>query len=168
MDLIVIGKFISQLRKEKHLTQEQFGEIIGVTNKTVSRWETGVYLPPADALLIMSETFGISINEILSGKRLTDKEYKKTAEENLVQAIKNSRFSLKEKADFYRKKWLKEHMTIMLIVGIYIFAIVVAGVILEKYIICYSALIILIAAHCWRNNSMMSYIEKHAYDGTGK
>ena len=42
MDLIQIGKFIAQLRKEKGLTQEQFGEKVGVTNKTVSRWETGV------------------------------------------------------------------------------------------------------------------------------
>ena len=51
----------------------------------------------------MSEKFGVSINEILSGKRLTDKEYITTAEENLVQTIKNSSFSLKEKIDFYKK-----------------------------------------------------------------
>lgn len=168
MDLIIIGKFISQLRKEKHLTQEQLGEIIGVTNKTVSRWETRVYLPPADALLIMSETFDVSINEILSGKRLMDKEYKKTAEENLVQTIKNSRFSLKEKTDFYRKKWLKEHITIMFLLGICILTVFIVGITLKKYMICYSALIILFSPHCWRNNTMMAYIEKHAYDSTGK
>ncbi len=51
MDLVQIGKFIAELRKEQKLTQEQFGEKIGVTNKTVSRWENGNYLPPADALL---------------------------------------------------------------------------------------------------------------------
>ena len=51
MDLINTGKFIADLRKEKGLTQAQLGERIGVTNKTTSRWETGVYLPPADALL---------------------------------------------------------------------------------------------------------------------
>lgn len=168
MDLISIGKFISKLRKQQGLTQEQSGEVIVVTNKTVSRWETGVYLPPADALLIMSEKFGVSINEILSGKKLTDEEYKKTAEENLVQTIKNSRFSLKEKIDFYRKKWLKEHITIMFLLGICILILTVAGIILKNYIICYSALIVLFSAHCWRNNSMMTYIEKHAYDGTGK
>lgn len=167
MDLTIIGKFISELRKEQGLTQEQLGEIIGVTNKTVSRWETGVYLPPADALLIMSEKFGVSINEILSGKRLTNEEYKKTAEENLVQII-NSRFSLKEKIDFYRKKWLKEHITIMFLLGICILAVTAVGLVLRKYLICYSALFILVSAHCWRNNSMMAYIEKNAYDGTGK
>ena len=52
MDLMKTGKFIADLRKEKGLTQEQLGEKIGVTNKTVSRWETGVYLPPVDVMLV--------------------------------------------------------------------------------------------------------------------
>lgn len=168
MDLIIIGKFISELRKEQGLTQEQLGEIIGVTNKTVSRWETGVYLPPADALIIISEKFGVSINEILSGKRLTSEEYIKTADENLVQTIKNSSFSLKEKIDFYKKKWLKEHIAIMVFLGSCILTLIVTGVLLKKYIICYIALFILISSHCWRNNSMMSYIERKAFDDTGK
>lgn len=68
MDLIKIGNFIAELRKKQKLTQEQLGEKLGVTNKTVSRWETGTYLPPAEALLAMSELFGVSINELLSGK----------------------------------------------------------------------------------------------------
>jgi len=51
MDLIGIGKFIAELRKEQKLTQEQLGEKIGVTNKTISRWENGNYLPPADVRL---------------------------------------------------------------------------------------------------------------------
>ena len=66
MDLQLIGKFIAELRKEQELTQEQLGEKLGVTNKTVSRWETGAYLPPAEALLAMSDLFSVSINEILS------------------------------------------------------------------------------------------------------
>ncbi len=57
MDLIKIGSFIADLRKEQGLTQEQLGEKIGVTNKTVSRWETGTYLPPAEALVAMSDLF---------------------------------------------------------------------------------------------------------------
>ena len=69
MDLLSIGNFIAQLRKQNGLTQEQLGEQIGVTNKTVSRWETGVYMPPADALMKMSELFGVTVNELLSGKR---------------------------------------------------------------------------------------------------
>ena len=107
MNLVQIGKFIAELRKEQELTQEQLGEKIGVTNKTVSRWENGNYLPPADILLTMSRLFNVSVNEILSGKRLLAEEYKEAAETNLVQTLKASSFSLKERIDFYKVKWLK-------------------------------------------------------------
>lgn len=108
MDLIKIGNFIAELRKKQKLTQEQLGEKLGVTNKTVSRWETGTYLPPAEALLAMSELFGVSINELLSGKRLSEAEYKEAAEENLKQTVKTSSFTLKDRIDFYKNKWLRE------------------------------------------------------------
>ena len=70
MDLIRIGKFIAEMRKEQGLSQTQLGEKIGVTNKTVSRWETGMYLPPAEMLLSLSELFGVTVNEILDRNRL--------------------------------------------------------------------------------------------------
>lgn len=166
MDLIETGKFIAGLRKEKGLTQEQLGEKVGVTNKTVSRWETGTYLPSADALLIMSELFDVSINELLSGKKLTEKEYKQVAEENLQQTIKSSQFSLKEKIDFYKKKWLKEHIAIMIFIGVCIIGVFAAGIVMRNSFICYLAVIMLIFAHGWRNNAMMTYIENNAYDGS--
>ena len=50
-------------------------------------------MPPADAMLAMGEVFNVSVNEILSGSRLTESEYKKAAEENLMQTIKASSFS---------------------------------------------------------------------------
>ena len=118
MELTQIGKFIAELRKEHGFTQEQLGDKIGVTNKTVSRWETGTYLPPVDVLLTMSELFGVSIHEILSGKRLSKEEYIETAEENLKQAIKATSFSLKEKTEYFKKKWLKEHIAMMVLWGI--------------------------------------------------
>ena len=168
MDMIKIGKFIAQLRKEQGLTQEQFGEKIGVTNKTVSRWETGNYLPPADALLIMSELFGISVNELLSGQRLNDEEYKQAAEENLTQAIKSSSFTLKDKIEFFKKKWLQAHIAIMIFIGVCIIGVFIAGLILEHSFVYYGAFLLLIASHCWRNNTMMTYVEKNAYEGTEK
>ena len=61
MNMETVGLFISECRKEKNLSQEQLGEILGVTNKTISRWETGKYLPPADMLLAMSNFFNVSI-----------------------------------------------------------------------------------------------------------
>ncbi len=167
MDLVQIGKFIAALRKEQKLTQEQFGEKIGVTNKTVSRWETGTYLPPADALLTMSHFFGISINEILSGRRLSAEEYKEAAEENLTHTLKTSSFSLKEKIEFYKNKWLKEHISIMLFVGICITGVMLAGILSRQILLIYIGGIMLLIAHGWRNNAMMTYVEKHVFDGTG-
>ncbi len=167
MDMIKIGKFIAQLRKEQGLTQEQFGEKVGATNKTVSRWETGNYLPPADALLTMSEMFGVSVNELLSGHRLKEEEYKQAAEENLTQAIKSSSFTLKDKIAFFKKKWLKDHIDIMVFLGICIIGVFVTGAIMKNLLISYVAILMLGLAHGWRNNTMMTYVEQNAFDGTG-
>lgn len=167
MDLVQIGKFIAELRKEQKLTQEQLGEKIGVTNKTVSRWENGNYLPPADVLFSMSQLFDVSVNELLSGKRLLAEEYKEAAETNLTQTLKASSFSLKERIDFYKAKWLKEHSSIMVFIGICIMGVALAGVICKQGWIISIAILLLLVAHGWRNNTMMAYIEKNAYDGSG-
>lgn len=84
MDMVKIGCFLAELRKEKNLTQEELGEKIGVTNKTVSRWENGNYLPPVEILKILSEFYSVSINELLSGERLTTEKYRQNAEEYMV------------------------------------------------------------------------------------
>lgn len=167
MDIMKTGKFIADLRKEKGLTQEQLGDKIGVTNKTVSRWETGVYLPPADAMLALGELFNVSVNEILSGKRLTDAEYKAVAEENLTQAIKASSFSLKDKIEFFKRKWLKEHIAIMVFIGICIMAVLIVGIMIKNVILVSITPMLILVAHAWRNNTMMAYVEHNAYDGTG-
>ncbi|MCI7767293.1 MAG: helix-turn-helix domain-containing protein [Oscillospiraceae bacterium] len=167
MDMVQTGKFIAMLRKEHGLTQEQLGEKIGVTNKTVSRWETGAYLPPADVLLSMSELFDVSVNELLSGRRLTEKEYKKAAEDNLAQAVRASSFSLKDKIAFYKKKWLKEHMAVIILLSLCIIGALAAGVILKSSLLAFAAVVMLILCHCLINNAMMAYAEKNAYDGSG-
>ena len=168
MDLIKIGNFIAELRKKQKLTQEQLGEKLGVTNKTVSRWETGTYLPPAEALLAMSELFGVSINELLSGKRLSEAEYKAAAEENLKQTVRTSSFTLKDRIDFYKSKWLKEHRTIMILIGIGIVGVLLVGIILKNAWFIGTTFILLLLAHAWRNNTMMAYVEDNAFDGSGK
>lgn len=168
MDLIKIGNFIAELRKKQKLTQEQLGEKLGVTNKTVSRWETGTYLPPAEALLAMSELFGVSINELLSGKRLSEAEYKAAAEENLKQTVRTSSFTLKDRIDFYKSKWLKEHRTIMILIGIGIVGVLLVGIILKNAWFIGTTFILLLLAHAWRNNTMMAYVEDNAFDGSGQ
>ena len=168
MDLLQIGKFIAQLRKERELSQEQLGEIMGVTNKTISRWETGTYLPPAEMLLSMSKLFDVSINELLSGKRLTQEAYKAAAEENLRQVVKVSSFTLKEKITFYKKKWLKEHIAAMCCWGIGIIIVLVMGIVLALPTLIAAAMLLLLVGHAWRNNTMMAYVERNAFDGTGR
>ena len=168
MDLVQIGKFIAQLRKEHEFSQEKLGEILGVTNKTISRWETGTYLPPAEMLLSMSNLFHVTINELLSGKRLTQDEYKIAAEENLRQVVKASSFTLKEKIAFYKKKWLKEHIAAMCCWGIGIITVLVVGIILSLPILVSVDMLLLLVGHAWRNNTMMAYVERNAFDGTGR
>lgn len=168
MEMISIGKFIASLRKEKNLTQEQLGEKLGVTNKTVSRWETGTYLPPAEMLLSMSELFSVSINEILSGRRLSDEEYKKSAEENLRQTVAASSFEVKERLEYFKKKWLREHIAPMIIMGIIVIAVFAAGFAVKNSLVGYLAVLLAVVFHGCRHNAMMSYAEARAYDGTGK
>ena len=166
MDLMKIGQFIAQLRKEYRLSQEQLGEMLGVTNKTISRWETGVYLPPAEMLLSMSELFHVSINELLSGQRLNQEEYVSAAEENLRQSIKASSFTLKEKIEFYKRKWLKEHIASMCCCAVGIIAVFASGVLSKQALLIASAILLFVAGHAWRNNTMMAYVERNAFDGT--
>ena len=90
MDMKKIGAFLAELRKEKNLTQDELGEQIGVTNKTVSRWENGNYLPPVEMLQILSKFYDVSINEILNGERINDSDYKNISEENVKSALNRS------------------------------------------------------------------------------
>ncbi|MBE6613873.1 MAG: helix-turn-helix transcriptional regulator [Ruminococcaceae bacterium] len=168
MDLVQIGKFIAQLRKEHEFSQEKLGEILGVTNKTISRWETGTYLPPSEMLLSMSNLFCVTIDELLDGKRRTQDDYKVAAEENLRQGVNVSSFTLQEKVAFFKKKWLKEHIAAMSCWGIGIIAVLVVSIIFRLPILAAAAMLLLLLGHAWRNNTMMAYVERNAFDGTGR
>ena len=58
MDTVKIGKFLSELRREQELTQEQLAEKLGTSNKTISRWENGNYMPPVEMLMELSKFYG--------------------------------------------------------------------------------------------------------------
>ena len=108
MDQGKIGQFIAALRREQGWTQEILGEKLGVTNKTVSRWETGSYMPDIEMLQLLGQTFGVSINELLAGQRLTDAEFREKAEENVTAVLRTTPFSRREQEGFWKKKWKKE------------------------------------------------------------
>ena len=109
----------------------------------------------------------MTINELLSGKKLSTEEYKEMAETNIKETLKASAFSLKEKQDYFKKKWLRDHVAIMVFIGICIVGVFVAGAIMKNSLIGYGAILMLVFAHCWRNNTMMTYVEQNAFDGTG-
>lgn len=88
MDTKKMGCFLKQLRKENGMTQEQLGEKVGVSNKTISRWETGNYMPPVECLNILSELYHISINEILAGTRVSSEQFTEIAEKNITTTLK--------------------------------------------------------------------------------
>ncbi len=85
MDLLVTAKFIKEQRKEKGLTQAELAEKIAVSEKTISKWECGKGFPDTSLMLPLCEALDITANELLSGKKLNEKEYKASAETNLVE-----------------------------------------------------------------------------------
>lgn len=85
MDQVKIGKFIAGCRREKGLTQAKLAEALDITDRAVSKWETGRSLPDASIMLALCGLLGISVNELLSGERIAMDDYRKNAEENLVE-----------------------------------------------------------------------------------
>lgn len=114
MDLQKIGSFLSQLRKEKGWTQEQLGQHLGVTNKTVSRWENGNYLPPAEMLQLLSELYNVSINELLSGEWLAESAYRERAEQNIAAVLNNNGFTRRERLALCGR-WLRKNWWVLIV-----------------------------------------------------
>ena len=107
MDSKKIGAFIAFNRKKKGMTQEQLGERLGVTNKTISRWENGNYMPDLSMLEPLSNELGITLNELLAGEEIREEESIACAEKNLISAI-----------DYSVKKIKNEHKKISICIMI--------------------------------------------------
>ncbi len=88
MDQVKIGKFISDERKAKGYTQKQLSELLGISDKTISKWERGNGFPEASLLLPLCNELEITVNELLTGERISQLNYKKKAEENMVNMIR--------------------------------------------------------------------------------
>ncbi len=82
-----IGKFILELREERGWTQEELGDRVPVTRQAVSRWEQGKSIPDSSTLLILSNIFDVSINELLSGKRIPKKDMKLESEKIALEMV---------------------------------------------------------------------------------
>lgn len=111
MDTKKIGAFIAMNRKKKGYTQEQLAEKLGVTNKTISRWENGHYMPDLSLLEPLSKELDITLNELLAEKEIVKEEAMEYSEQNLIQTI-----------DYTGNKIKNEHKKISLfIIGLGIF-----------------------------------------------
>ena len=119
MDQISIGRFIAAERKRKGCTQKQLAEKLNISDKTVSKWECGKGFPEVSLLLPLCKELDITVNELLSGARVSEEEYQKKAEENMVNLVKEAQES--------KKKIIMSAMVSVLVIVAAVPLFVVAG-----------------------------------------
>lgn len=95
MNQIEIGKFIAKCRKDKKLTQAQLAEKLNITDRAVSKWETGKSMPDSSIMLELCEVLGITVNELLSGRKVSMENYEQTINENLITLKKKDEKNVK-------------------------------------------------------------------------
>lgn len=88
MNQIMIGKFIAFKRKQKNLTQEQLAQILNISNKTVSKWETGKSMPDYTLVKPLCEALNISVSELIDGQTLN--ESVKINEDQLIELMRKT------------------------------------------------------------------------------
>lgn len=82
-----IGKFIAECRRQRKLTQSELGERLGVTEKSISNWENGRNMPDLSLFKPLCEELNISLNDLMSGEKVKEKEYRDKLEENIINTI---------------------------------------------------------------------------------
>ena len=101
MNQMAIGKFISQKRKEKSLTQEQLAEKLGVSNKTVSKWETGKCMPDYSVVKTLCDELEITVAELMDGEKSEEKSVRTYDEEQIMDLLKKTQNLEKQKELLY-------------------------------------------------------------------
>lgn len=86
------GRFMAEMRRQQNLTQRELAEKVGVSDKTVSKWETGRSMPDNAIMLDVCLILNISVNELLSGEKFPEENYIHKAEENMVELVKESEY----------------------------------------------------------------------------
>ena len=124
MDQIKIGKFISEKRKEQNLTQMNLAEKLGITDRAVSKWETGKSLPDASVMLELCEILKITVNDLLCGEVISMENYNENTEKAILEMVKQ-----KEAAD---KRLLSFEIVLGIISSLFLFAMIAVGVVFVK------------------------------------
>ena len=128
-------------------------------------------MPDVEMLSLLSKEFGVSINELVSGERLATEDFKKAADSNLVTALDNSTFTLKEKIAFFKKKWLHEHISTIALCIVAWIGIIIWTALKLRGSDAYPLLgtigsMLAIIFYMVLRNRMMIYVENHAYRAT--
>lgn len=116
MDQVKIGKFISGLRKEQGMTQKELSELLGVTDRAVSKWENGRGLPDFSCVKPLCDTLGISFNEFVAGEKIAESAYRETLETNLETVFEQSGRVKRENSKL--KSALVTILTALIIIGL--------------------------------------------------
>ncbi len=160
------GEFIAVLRKKNGLTQKQLAVQLNVSDKAVSRWETGKGYPDVASLMALSNFFGISVNELLAGKIIQSENLKEIADENVLSAFKESEKNKKKQSAqtaFYTVFLLAVLLPVLIIIikewGSVMYAQIISGQIQTENIIssvvsAVIALALLIVGRCIRRGNL--------------
>ena len=122
MDQVKIGKFIAERRRERGLTQMQLGEMLGITDRAVSKWENGRSLPDSSIMLELCKILGISVNDLLCGEVITMDNYKEQYEKSLIEMVRQ-----KENND-------KKLLSLEILIGIFSTIILLGFTVVAAYV----------------------------------
>lgn len=122
MDQIKIGKFIATCRKNQNLTQMQLAEKLNITDRAISKWETGRALPDSTIMIELCNILKITVNELLCGEKLLMENYNKNVEDTLLEMVKE-----KEKSD-------KMLLTLEWVIGILSIVVLFIPIIIGAYL----------------------------------
>ena len=150
MDKKTVGKNLAARRKAADLTQEALGERLSLSNKTISRWETGVFLPDSETLLRLAEFYGVTVDELLfsavGGK-----------------APKPELFSTEERLAFWKRNFLAEYKDLIILSALVPFVLLILGIVLKKpLVIAVFPLVSLFLYGHW-NNKKDAYAEYNTF-----
>ena len=171
MDQVKIGRFIAECRKKENLTQMQLAERLGITDRAISKWECGRAMPDSSIMIPLCKILNITVNDLLCGEAVTEENYNRSLEENIVEMVRE-----KEAAD-------KRLLTAEILIGVLailpiLFAITYMAIIgaseAVALIIIFSGMIplIIVAPFLIRIEQIAGYYEceccKHRYVPTYK
>ena len=122
MDQVKIGKFIAERRKNAGLTQMQLAEKLNITDRAVSKWETGKSMPDTSLMLELCDELKISVNDLLSGEVVSMKDYNVKMEQNLLEMVRQ-----KENAD-------KRLLSMEIFIGVLVTAVFLSLVLVASFV----------------------------------